>query len=120
MTRPKAFGAPNGPRPERKGNERNSTPRRPSEQDRVAPAAESPDTVAATSERVRVLRERLDQAVRVGMRRAAEDILGRVHFHDSAAMQNGHAVAERGDGKQVVRNIKHGHSQDLAQTREQL
>ncbi len=74
----------------------------------------------ATSERVRVLRERLDQAVRVGMRRAAEDVLGRVHFHDSAAMQNGHAVAERGDGKQVVRNIKHCHSQDLAQTREQL
>lgn len=65
-------------------------------------------------------RQRGNQSARVFMSRRIKDALWRATLEDLTVVQNADAVAQRGDGQEVMGNIKDGSSPLTVKTCEQF
>ena len=54
------------------------------------------------------------------MLRRGEDLLGRAAFHNLTFMQDGDAVADSGDRRQIMRDIEDGHAGFAVESCEEL
>src|SRR6267154_5261500 len=66
----------------------------------------------------RKLRQGRHQATRIGMNRRVEDLLGGPALDNFPFVQNGNALTDARDRRQVVRNVKDRHTSLAIQTRE--
>jgi hypothetical protein len=69
---------------------------------------------------IRLFRQSRDEPPRIVLVRRVKDLIRRSAFCDSAFVKYRNPVTQRGDGKQIVRNIQNGHAKFAIQSAEEI